>query len=34
MEIARKTEISTTLMARDYKGYGNQEMIGVLEWKN
>lgn len=32
-EIARQTEISTTLMARDYKGFGNQEMIGVLEWR-
>ena len=25
--------IAHTLMARDYKGYGNQEMNGVIEWK-
>ena len=32
-EIARKTYIATTLMARDYKGFGNQSMNGVIEWK-
>lgn len=29
-EIKRTTEIASTLMARDYKGFGNQEMTGVL----
>ena len=29
----RRTDIATTLMARDYKGFGNQTMTGVLEWK-
>ena len=32
-EIDRKTDIATTLMARDYKGFGNQSMNGVIEWK-
>ena len=31
-EIDRKTDIATTLMARDYKGFGNQSMNGVIEW--
>lgn len=30
-EIKRKTDISHTLMARDYKGIGNQEMSAVME---
>ena len=30
-EIVRKTEIANTLMARDYKGFGNQEMTGVFK---
>lgn len=25
------TDIGTSLLARDYKGFGNQEMTGVLE---
>ena len=29
--IKRTTEVCSTLMARDYKGFGNQEMTGVLE---
>ena len=29
----RHTDIATTLMARDYKGFGNQSMNGVIEWK-
>ena len=33
-EIDRKTDIATTLMARDYKGFGNQSMNGVIEWKS
>lgn len=28
-----ETELATTLMARDYKGFGNQAMTGVIEWK-
>lgn len=32
-EIKGKTEISHCLMARDYKGIGNQEMTGVIEIK-
>ena len=32
-DIDRKTDIATTLMARDYKGFGNQSMNGVIEWK-
>ena len=31
-EIDRKIDIATTLMARDYKGFGNQSMNGVIEW--
>ena len=27
------TDTSTTLMARDYKGFGNQGTNGVIEWK-
>lgn len=30
-EIKRKADIYHTLMARDYKGIGNQEMAGVME---
>ena len=30
-DIERKTDIATTLMARDYKGFGNQSMNGVIE---
>lgn len=30
-DIDRKTDIATTLMARDYKGFGNQSMNGVIE---
>jgi DNA (cytosine-5)-methyltransferase 1 len=29
----RFTEVANTLMARDYKGFGNQPMNGVVEWK-
>lgn len=32
-KIERETETATTLMARDYKGFGNQVSTGVLEWK-
>jgi hypothetical protein len=31
----KKTEIANCLMARDYKGFGNQEANGVIEkWQN
>lgn len=33
-EISRETEISNTLLARDYKGFGNQEMNAVMYIKN
>lgn len=32
-KIDKETEIANTLMARDYKGFGNQAMNGVIEWK-
>ena len=32
-KIEKEIEIAATLMARDYKGFGNQAMTGVLEWK-
>lgn len=28
----KQIDIATTLMARDYKGFGNQSMNGVIEW--
>ena len=32
-DFERHTDIATTLMARDYKGFGNQSMNGVIECK-
>ena len=32
-KIEKQIDIATTLMARDYKGFGNQSMNGVIEWK-
>ena len=32
-EFDRFTDIATTLMARDFKGFGNQSMNGVVECK-
>lgn len=32
-EFVKKTDVGTCLMARDYKGFGNQAMNGVVEWK-
>ena len=29
----RETDVASTLMARDYKGFGNQAMTGVMEVK-
>mgnify|MGYP002769480206 CR=1 FL=1 len=31
--IEKQIDVATTLMARDYKGFGNQSMNGVIEWK-
>ena len=30
-DFERHPDIATTLMARDYKGFGNQSMNGVIE---
>lgn len=30
-ELTHEMDVSTTLMARDYKGFGNQQMTGVIE---
>ena len=32
-KIEKETEVATTLMARDYKGFGNQAMTGIIEKK-
>ena len=32
-ELEKFTDIASTLMARDYKGFGNQATNGVIEWK-
>lgn len=32
-QIEKVVNIANTLMARDYKGFGNQATNGVLEWK-
>lgn len=32
-KVEKFTEVANTLMARDYKGFGNQSMNGVVEWK-
>ena len=32
-QIEKAADIASTLMARDYKGFGNQTTNGVLEWK-
>lgn len=32
-QIEKQIDIATTFMARDYKGFGNQSMNGVIEWK-
>ncbi len=29
----RETEVANTLLARDYKGFGNQSMNGVISKK-
>ena len=30
-QFKRITDVAGTIMARDWKGFGNQEMVGVLE---
>lgn len=32
-QIEKAVDIANTLMARDYKGFGNRTTNGVLEWK-
>ena len=32
-KIEKFTNIANTIMARDYKGFGNQSMNGVIEWE-
>lgn len=32
-QIEKQIDVATTLVARDYKGFGNQPMNGVIEWK-
>lgn len=31
--IGKTTNVCSTLMARDHKGFGNQAMTGVIEYK-
>ena len=33
-ELSKTTDVANTLMARDYKGFGNQEMNAVIQIKN
>ena len=33
-KIENETEVANTLLARDYKGFGNQGMNGVIEKHN
>ena len=32
-ELQKFTDVSGTLLARDWKGFGNQAQTGVMEWK-
>ena len=32
--VGKTTDVCSTLMARDYKGFGNQAMTGVIEIQN
>lgn len=32
-KLEKLTDTATTIMARDYKGFGNQGMTGVIEWE-
>ena len=31
--IGKTTDVCSTLLARDYKGFGNQDMTGVVEYE-
>lgn len=31
--LGKTTDVCSTLMARDYKGFGKQAMTGVIEYK-
>lgn len=31
-EVGKTTDVCSTLLARDYKGFGNQAMTGVIEY--
>ena len=33
-KLSRTTNIAPTIMARDYKGFGNQDMLAIIETKN
>ena len=33
-EVGKTTDVCSTLLARDYKGFGNQAMTGVIEYYN
>ena len=33
-EVGKTTDVCSTLMARDYKGFGNQTMTGVIEYED
>lgn len=32
-EFVKETDVANTLLARDYKGFGNQSMNGVVEYR-
>lgn len=32
--LGNTTDVCSTLLARDYKGFGNQAMTGVIEYKS
>ena len=32
-ELQKFTDVSGTLLARDWKGFGNQAQTGVMEWQ-
>ena len=32
-KVGKTTDICSTLLARDYKGFGNQAMTGVIEYE-
>lgn len=32
-KLSRTTNIAPTILARDYKGFGNQDMLAIIETK-